>query len=105
MAKCKVEFVITSNKNLEAVYLVGNLKELGQWNPAKAVKVAYDENAKAYKLSKMLPVNEVVEYKILANPTWDNVEVGMWKEELENHIFEAKKCHVEKVGVGFFKNI
>ena len=105
MAKCKVEFVITSNKELDAVYLVGNAKELGEWNPKKAIKVLFNKEAKAFTLGKMLPANEVIEYKVMANPTWDNVEVGMWGEELENHVFEAKKGHKEVIGVGYFKNI
>ena len=105
MAKCKIEFIIASDLEVKDLYIVGNTKELGSWDPKKAVKLSFNADLKSFTLSKMFNLGEVVEYKVLNAKSWDNVEVGMWNEELENHVFAAKKGHKEEHTIGYFKNI
>ena len=48
-------------------------------------------------------INENIEYKVLCTKRWDNVEKGIFNEEVENHHFDAEKGHFESIYIHFFK--
>lgn len=101
--KCKVVFNINACPCHNKVYVCGNLAELGEWDAAKAVELKYDEEAKCYTCSKMLPEGANVEYKVLASKDWANVECGAYQCEVANHVFVVAKGHVEVATVENFK--
>lgn len=90
MANVKVEIRVSTTA-CKDVYIVGSIPSLGAWNPAKAVKLDYNEETGFFTLSKLLPVGELIEFKVLASKSWDNVEKGWYQEEVENHIFTPSK--------------
>ena len=53
----------------------------------------------------MLPVDQVVSYKVCATNDWNNVECGSYGEEVENHTFTVAKGHKEVVTCANFKNM
>lgn len=90
MANTKVEFIVKAPLKDE-VYLVGNIKTLGEWDPEKGVKLTYCEECGCYQASKLLPIDTNVEFKVVAGKTWDAVEKGTWGEEVANHAFVVTK--------------
>ena len=90
MANTKIEFLVKAPQN-EELYLVGNIPALGEWNPTKGVKLSYCKECGKYTVSKLLPVDTNVEFKVLAGKTWDAVEKGNWGEDVANHAFVAAK--------------
>ncbi len=90
MANTKIEFLVKA-PHKDELYLVGNVSALGEWNPAKGVKMTYCEECGCYTASKLLPVDTNVEFKVLAGKTWDAVEKGTWGEDVANHAFVATK--------------
>ncbi len=106
MAACKntkVTFKVTCDANFAELYVCGNVAQLGEWTPAKAVKLVYNEETKCYEASKMLPVDSHVEYKVLAAKDWASVECHNDGNEAANHSFVAVKGHVEEVHVACFR--
>ena len=102
MAKyCFVKFNVTTKDSVEEVYLVGNTKNLGNWDTKKAVKMTkLSDNT--FKVQKRFLIGENVEYKVLATKVWENVEKGIFNEEVENHHFEGAKGHFEDIFVHYF---
>ena len=90
MANTKVEFLVKSPVKGD-LFVVGNVTALGAWDPSKGVKLSYCEECGCYTASKLLPVDENVEFKVLAGKTWDAVEKGAWGEDVANHAFVAAK--------------
>ena len=102
MGKCRVTFNITSDVKCDSVFLVGNIKELGDWNVEKALEAKYDEKSNSYKLVKQLEAGTEVAFKICSANSWDNVEKGEWSSEIENHTFVVAKGLVVKAHVKYF---
>lgn len=73
-----------SNQQFDEVFVCGNHKKLGEWNPAKALCVK--KNAKGVlSIDRKFIPGEVIEYKVLNAQDWANVEKGVWGEEVQNH--------------------
>lgn len=89
MANTKVSIKVVSNA--KKLYIVGSTKNLGEWNPKKAVELEYCENCKAFYTDKLFPVGENVEFKVLSGKDWEYVEKGAYGEEVENHSFTPSK--------------
>ena len=102
MAKyCMINFTVTTKNATEEVYLIGNTKNLGAWDTKKASKMnKVGENT--FSLRKRFELGALVEYKVVATKNWDNVEKGIFTEEVENHHFEAVKGHFEDIFVHSF---
>ncbi len=90
MANTKVEILVKAPAGLD-LYLVGNVTALGEWNPSKAVKLEYCDVCGNYKVSKLLPVDENIEFKVLAAKSWDAVEKDGYNNDVPNHTFVATK--------------
>lgn len=103
--KCKVEFKVNTTKELGSLFILGNLKELGEWNPDGAVELKYNAEKNEYSTSKMLPLGSAVSYKVCAKADWETVEVGYYGEDVANHEFVTAKGHKEVVTVNNFRNI
>lgn len=100
MANCKVEFIVKAPS--QEVYLVGSTQALGNWDVKKAIKLTYNEETETFTASKMLPVGEYIEYKLLGGKDWSLTEKGIWMEELGNRSFTANKKEVVEVIVTNF---
>ncbi len=87
MAKVTVKFVVKAN--VEKAYIVGNTSNLGEWNPKKAVLLNKEDGV--FTTSKQFEENTNVEFKVLADKTFEAVEKGVYGEELENRTFTATK--------------
>ena len=86
----------------EAIYLVGNTKEIGNWDVTKAK--ALKKNAKsgiyvstAIKFEK----GAVIEFKICKAQSWDTVEKTVEGTELTNHTFTA--CEDKTVTIDVYR--
>ena len=82
----QVTVTIKVSAKAEKVYIVGSTKNLGEWDPKKAVEV------KDGQVNKKFDADTVVEFKVLSAKTWDAVEKGANGEELENHKFTASQA-------------
>ncbi len=89
MANTKVTIKVVSNAS--KLFIVGSTKNLGAWDAKKAVELEYCDKCGAFFTDKLLPAGEVVEFKVLTAKNWDNVEKGVWGEEVANHSFVAEK--------------
>lgn len=103
MANTKVVIKVAAPASKE-LYLVGNTTALGAWNPSKAVKLEYCTECGKYTVTKMLPADETVEFKVLAAKSFDAVEKGANGEELQNHSFVVSKGLTVEVEVLNFAN-
>ena len=81
--------------------LVGNTKNLGFWDVKKSTKMKRLEDG-TFKAMKRFFINDKIEYKVIANKSWDNVEKGIFAEDIQNHNFEAIKGHYEDIFVHSF---
>ncbi|MDE5715792.1 MAG: hypothetical protein K2I42_06620 [Anaeroplasmataceae bacterium] len=102
MANTKVEINIATVASKE-VYIIGSCMALGNWNPEKAVKLEYLEDKNVFHLSKLLPEGQLIEFKVLADKTWDSVEKGWYEEEVENHILTPHKGLVVSLEIPRFQ--
>lgn len=87
----KVEFFVTTGKDVDSLYLVGSDAKVGAWDETKAVKLEYNPAKGAFYASKMIKAGTVVEFKILSDKSWANVEKGYYGEEVPNRVFTAEK--------------
>lgn len=98
---CFVNFTVTTKDISENVYIIGNTKNLGNWDSKKAVKMnKIDDNT--YQLRKRFLIGENVEYKVISSKEWNNVEKGIFNEDVENHHFEGEKGHFESIYIHYF---
>lgn len=102
MANTKVSIKVVAKA--EKLYIVGSTKNLGEWNPKKAVELEYCDKCNAFYTEKLLPAGEVVEFKVLNGKDWANVEKGTYGEEVANHSFTAQKGLEVVVEVNNFAN-
>ncbi len=100
MANTKIEFVVHATKGLD-LYLCGNVTALGEWDAAKAVKLSYCADCNSYTVSKMLPADETIEFKVLSAKDWNAVEKGFNHEDVANHSFVAVKGTKVEVSANF----
>jgi len=98
---CNITFTVNTKNPVEEVYLVGNTKNLGAWDVEKAVKMEKINNT-TFKVTKRFNTSEEVEYKVIATKNWENVEKGIFTEDVENHHFVAKKGHFEDIYIHSF---
>lgn len=98
---CMVNFTVTTKSATEEVYLVGNTKNLGAWDTKNATKMnKVGDNT--FEIRKRFGLLDKVEYKVVAAKSWENVEKGIFDEEVENHHFVAEKGHFEDIFVHSF---
>ncbi len=83
-----VKFVINLVKqsDVKELYLIGNIAELGSWNPKQGIKLE-KINDKRYETNILIPINTILEFKISKDKTWYGVEKGIFKEEIRNHAY------------------
>ena len=96
----KVEFLVSAPAGMD-LYICGNTTSLGDWDAAKAVKLAFCDECKKYTASKLLPAGEQIEFKVLSAKNWDAVEKGAHHEDVANHSFTAAKGAKVEVKVQF----
>lgn len=94
-----VKFVVES-KVAGDLYIVGSTKNLGAWVVSKAAALKADG---MYTVSKKFNEGEEVEFKVVKDKTFDQVELGMFNEEIVNHSFVASKGLVVELVVYNFK--
>ncbi len=92
----KVETAATSH-----LYIIGSTKNLGAWNINNALLMEKDNNG-LFTITKMLEPGEIVEFKVLSEKSWDNVEKGVYGEEISNHIISPHKGLVVNLQVARF---
>jgi hypothetical protein len=83
MAK-KVQFLVNAFAG-DKIYMCGNLPSLGDWNPKFAVELKRNDKG-LYQVTKMLPENQIIEFKFMEEKDWETVEKGEYDEEVKNHI-------------------
>jgi hypothetical protein len=98
---CNITFTVNTKNPVQEVYLVGNTNSLGAWNTVKAVKMI-KVNENTFTITKRFNVNENVEYKVISTKNWENVEKGIFTEDVENHHFVAEKGHFENIFIHSF---
>ena len=102
MAKyCFVTFTVNTKNPVQEVYIVGNTKNLGAWNTKNATKMKV-VNENTFEVTKRFNVGENIEYKVVATKNWENVEKGIFAEDVENHHFIAEKGHFENIYIHSF---
>lgn len=67
----------------DKIYVVGNVQELGGWNIVKA-KPLREANGK-YVFHFNVEPNTNVEFKVCKGKSWNEVEKGIFGEEICNH--------------------
>ncbi len=87
--RVKIYAVVLPKNNLDNLYVVGNITKLGNWDPKLGVKMVkvYDN---FYQVSLNIPAGHL-EFKIVGQNAFENVEKGIWVEEIVNHHYEINK--------------
>ena len=83
----------TNNVTLKIVVKLGDNAQLnqneiyavGNWDVENAVTLKYVKSLNAYTLRRSIPVGTNVEFKLLNSKSWNNVEKGIFTEEIKNH--------------------
>lgn len=99
MAKVRVVINVEVKAQCEEVYLVGSATNIGSWDLENAVKLNYNNESNVYTTTKMFEAGEAVEFKILSQTNWANVEKGMFNEEIVNHVIVPEKGLVAEIVV------
>lgn len=86
-ATLKIVVKLAENAQLDQkeIYAVGNVAKFGEWDLDKAVTLKYVKSLGGYSVSRKLNVGTEVEFKLLNAKSWNNVEKGMFTEEIKNH--------------------
>jgi len=92
-----VNVKIKVNACADKLYVCGSTKNLGEWDAKKAIEANKDG-----VVSKLFAEGETVEFKVLADKNWNNVEKGAFGEEVANHTFVAKKGLTVEISVENF---
>ena len=100
MANKKVEIIVHAAAG-EEIYICGNIPQLGNWDPKKALALK-KVNDGEYSITKMLPEGQMIQFKFLCAKDWKNVEKGMYGEELDNHILFLPVSEPQVYGVDKF---
>lgn len=91
VAQTKVTFTVKTPYVVEEVYLCGSIDKLGAWDLKKALKCEYNPEKNEYTVSKLLPLGEIIEFKVLKGKSWDCVEKGYFNEEIQNRSILVEK--------------
>jgi hypothetical protein len=73
----------------EAIYLVGNTKEIGAWDVTKAKALKKNKAGIYASTGIKFEKGTVVEFKICKTQDWNTVEKTVEGTELTNHVFTA----------------
>lgn len=84
MGNKKVEIKVKANSK-ESIFICGNIKSLGEWDVSKAQEMKKDIDG-FFKITKMLPEKQIIEFKFLRKKDWAYVEKGAYDEEVKNHL-------------------
>jgi len=98
---CFIQFKCTYPTNAnEELYIVGNIKELGNWDVKKAEKLTSNKGF-SYKTSKNIKVKQDVEiqykYIIYTNGVFSHWEQGCKELECTNRVINPKKFYMTLV--------
>ena len=104
MKKVKVLFNVSPKTPCDNLYIVGSIKNLGNWNPKKATQLKFNDELNAYVCTKFLPENELVEYKFITKKDWEGVEKGIWNEEISNRTIVPTKGLILNLTIETFNN-
>ena len=99
--KCRVIFYATTPQPADQLYLCGEPHNAGNWDAALAKPMKWTD--KGWRAIKILPVGEVFEFKILRSRSWQDVEKGIWGEEIANHAIVAQKGLVVEMDIPNFR--
>ena len=96
---CCVTFHVENktDKDVDCIYICGNHAKLGNWNPAKALKVKKENGV--FRIVRRFNEGETLEYKVLCKPNWEGVDKGMWGEEIVNHTVVVERATQSAVTV------
>ena len=83
------------------IYLVGNVDELGNWNPENALTLVKKNNV--YTKTKTFFAGEKIEFKFLLNKTFDKVELDENFVEIANREFVCNESQTINLTVKNFK--
>ena len=83
----------------EAIYLVGNTKELGNWDVTKAKTLKKNKAGIYASTGIKFEKGTVVEFKICKAQNWDTVEKTVEGTELTNHTFTADEYKTVTIDV------
>lgn len=94
MKKELVRFIVDKfPAKTESIYISGSCEELGNWDPAKALKLQYfqkEEGKEIFFVDAELPVGECIQYKYLNHRDWRSVECGIVAQEIHNRSITVK---------------
>lgn len=97
----KIQLDFTLDGQFTELYLVGNTKDLGLWNPIKSVSIKQGKNG--FTKTKTFNKNEEIEFKVLLAQTFDKVEVDENFSEIENHKVLCDESKTVIVNIKNFK--
>ncbi len=75
----------------EAIYLVGNTKEIGSWDVTKAKALKKNKAGIYASTGIKFEKGTVVEFKICKGQSWDTVEKTVEGADLPNHAFTVNE--------------
>ena len=104
MARVRVKICVAPKTNCEELYIVGSTSSLGYWDVKKATKLTYCEECQKFVVTKFLPAEEVVEFKFITAKDWNNVEKGIWREEISNRTIVPTKGLKLELTIETFNN-
>lgn len=84
MGNRKIEIKVKANSG-DSIFICGNIKALGNWNVISSLEMKKDKDG-LYKITKMLPEGQIIEFKFLRKKDWAYVEKGAYDEEVRNHL-------------------
>lgn len=71
--------------NQDEIFAIGNVDKLGNWEVENAVSLKYTKSLGGYSLRRTFNIGTEVEFKLLNAKSWNNVEKGIFTEEIKNH--------------------
>ncbi|MDE6655507.1 MAG: hypothetical protein K2J85_00780 [Anaeroplasmataceae bacterium] len=71
----------------DQLFVVTNTKD---WNTYEAIPMTLNKD-KTFTATAAFPKNTHLEFKICKGSTWNDVEKGIWKEEIKNHYYFLDK--------------
>lgn len=84
---CKVNFsarlLFNAEQGAENLFILTNY---ANWSPQLALKMVQEET-NLFTCEGVYPKGTKLEFKICRSQSWDDVEKGIWKEEIINHTY------------------
>lgn len=75
----------------DVIYLVGNTKEIGNWDVTKAKALKKKKDGLYASTGIKFEKGAVIEFKVCKTQSWDTVEKTVEGTELTNHTFIASE--------------